>query len=108
MLLEIEEAFEKFSDKAVRAYNLGILNHIINKEDIEDFTLEMAKKIARNSPLSISVIKNQLNLLGKARHLSTNDFEKLQELRRIAYDSYDYKEGKNAFLEKRHPNFKGK
>ena len=92
---------------AERAYGLGILNHIINKADIESFTLNTAKKIARNSPLSISVIKNQLNLLGKARHLSPNDFERLQELRRKAYNSYDYKEGKNAFLEKRHPVFKG-
>ncbi|MGD0586893.1 MAG: methylmalonyl-CoA decarboxylase, partial [Oryzomonas sp.] len=34
-------------------------------------------------------------------------FERIQGLRRKVYDSYDYLEGKNAFNEKRKPNFRG-
>ena len=92
---------------AERAYDLGILNHLIEKDELENFTYEMAKTIAFNSPLSISVIKKQLNLLGKARPLNAETFEKIHQLRKIAYDSYDFKEGKKAFLEKRLPDFKG-
>jgi len=91
---------------AERAYDLGILNHLIEENDLENFTFEMAKTIASNSPLSVSVIKKQLNLLGKARPMNAETFEKVHQLRKIAYDSYDFMEGKKAFLEKRLPNFK--
>jgi len=92
---------------AERAYNLGILNHLIEKDKLEAFTYEMAKTIASNSPLSVSVIKKQLNLLGKARPMNAEVFEQVHQLRKIAYNSYDFKEGKKAFIEKRLPNFKG-
>lgn len=92
---------------ANRAYNLGIINHLITNDNIEEFTLKMAKDITHNSPLAISVIKKQLNLLGKARPMNPSLFEQISELRRQAYQSNDFLEGKNSFLEKRHPNFKG-
>ena len=93
---------------ADRAYNLGVINHLIAIEDLEAFTMKMARDISHNSPLAISVIKEQLNLLGKARPMNPAVFEQIFELRRKAFNSHDFLEGKNAFLEKRHPNFKGK
>jgi len=72
--------------KAPRAYNLGILNNLVDADKIESFTYEMAINITKNSPLSIGV----------------------NELRSNSYNSYDYLEGKNSFLQKREPVFKGK
>ncbi|MFK5856642.1 MAG: methylmalonyl-CoA decarboxylase [Bacteroidota bacterium] len=92
---------------AERAYNHGILNNLVDNDKIEDFTFKLARDIARNSPLSISVIKEQLNLLGKSTSLTTSVFEHINELRSLSYNSYDYVEGKTAFLEKRPPLFKG-
>jgi len=94
--------------KAPRAYNLGIMNNLIDSDKIETFTYEMAQVISKNSPLSIGVIKEQLNLLGKATPLTTDAFEHINELRSCSYNSYDYVEGKTSFLEKRTPIFKGK
>jgi methylmalonyl-CoA decarboxylase len=69
---------------------LGILNHLVPTDELDAFTYAMAVQIAENSPLAIAVIKEQLRLLCNSHHLSAN-----------------YLEGKQAFLEKRKPVFKG-
>jgi methylmalonyl-CoA decarboxylase len=92
---------------ADRALHVGILNHLVPVEELEPFTYAMAAQIAENSPLAIAVIKEQLRLLGNSHPLSPETFERIQGLRRRAYDSADYLEGKKAFYEKRKPVFRG-
>jgi methylmalonyl-CoA decarboxylase len=92
---------------AERAEKLGILNHLVSVDELEHFTYEFAACIAKNSPLSIKVIKEQICLLASAHPLSPDTFERVQGLRRLVYDSNDYAEGINAFLGKRTPVFLG-
>ena len=93
---------------AARAERIGMINHVVAAEHLEIFTLEMATTIAGNAPLSIAVMKEQLRVLAGAKPVSPRGFEKVQGLRRIVYDSHDYKEGIRAFKEKRKPVFAGK
>ena len=93
---------------AQRALDVGILNHLVPLEELERFTYDLAASVAAMAPLSISVIKEQIRLLGNARPLNPETFERIQELRRVVYDSEDYKEGISAFFEKRKPRWSGR
>ncbi len=91
-----------------KAYNLGMLNHIVEADELHDFVQEMAENICSNSPLSIRVIKEQINIITNAYAISINASEKIDQIRRVAYNSDDYVEGKKSFIEGRKPVFKGK
>ncbi len=93
---------------AERALQLRILNHLVPAEELEQFTYSMARRIAENAPMANRAMKEQLRLLADSYPLRPETFEYVQGLRRMVYDSKDYNEGKQAFIEKRKPVFCGK
>lgn len=84
-----------------------IVNHMVPWDRLESFTLELAATMATKSPLAIAVIKEQLNVLSDYQPVAAQVFERVQGLRRQAYDSSDYLEGLDAFAQKRPPVFRG-
>ena len=84
-----------------------LINHLVPWDRLESFTLELAATMATKSPLAIAVIKEQLRVLSDYQPIAAQVYERVQGLRRQAYDSSDYLEGLEAFAQKRQPIFRG-
>ena len=92
---------------AQKAKEWLVVNHLVGSDELEAFTLELAATMATKSPMAIAVIKEQLRVLTDYQPIAAQVYERIQGLRREAYDSSDYLEGLNAFAEKRRPIFRG-
>jgi methylmalonyl-CoA decarboxylase len=84
-----------------------LINHLVPWDRLESFTMELAATMATKSPLAIAVIKEQLRVLSDYQPIAAQVHERVQGLRRQAYDSSDYLEGLEAFAQKRQPIFRG-
>lgn len=91
-----------------RLVDLGVVSHAVPGEQLESLTQKIAEQIAQNSPLVISLLKEELRLLSVSHNLGPETFERVQAMRRQVYDSDDYQEGIKSFFEKRAPRFQGK
>lgn len=87
---------------AAEALEMGLVNKVVPLEQLEDETVSWCKQMMKLSPLALRMIKVGLNaeLDGQAG---------IQELAGNAtmlyYMTDEAQEGKNAFLEKREPDF---
>jgi methylmalonyl-CoA decarboxylase len=91
-----------------RLLDRGIVSHAAPRDQLESLTISIAGQIAKNSPLVISLLKEELRLLSASHNLGPETFERVQAMRREVYDSEDYQEGIRSFYEKRAPQFQGR
>jgi len=91
---------------AERAERVGIVNLIVPAGELEARTTAMAKTIARRSPAAIAAYKEAIRVLSEAVAINPDTYEYLHGLRRDVYFGPDYREGIQAFLEKRPPQFR--
>ena len=87
---------------AQQALAMGLVNTVVPLADLEAETVQWAREILANSPLAIRCLKAAFNA-------DTDGLAGLQELAGNAtllfYMSEEAQEGRNAFLEKRAPDF---
>ncbi len=87
---------------AQEAYEMGMVNAVIPHDELEETALEWAHEILEKSPMSIKMLKFAMNLTDDGM-VGQQVFA--GEATRLAYMSEEAKEGRDAFLEKRKPNF---
>jgi naphthoate synthase len=87
---------------AAEALDMGLVNTVVPYERLEGETVQWCREILRNSPMALRFLKAGLNA-------DCDGQAGLQELAGNAtllfYMSEEGQEGKNAFLEKRKPDF---
>lgn len=93
---------------AERALAVGLINHLVESELLEQFTNQIAHNILVNAPLSVSSAKLHLRALAAALSLTLPLAQSLAESRSRALASQDYAEGLSSFAAKRRPQFKGR
>jgi methylmalonyl-CoA decarboxylase len=90
---------------AERAERVGIVNAIVPAAELEARVYGMANTIATRSAAAIAASKEAMRVLSEAVAINPATYEYLQSLRRDVYFGRDYREGIQAFLEKRPPRF---
>lgn len=91
---------------ADEAQKAGLINHVVPEEVYLDEALKLAKEIAQLSPVAVrlakeSVLKAFETGLQEGLYFERKNFY-------MCFASEDQKEGMNAFVEKRKPDFKGR
>ncbi|MDR9363151.1 MAG: 1,4-dihydroxy-2-naphthoyl-CoA synthase [Microbacteriaceae bacterium] len=87
---------------ADRAYEIGLVNRVVPHAELEKTGIEFAEQILSKSPTAIRMLKYAMNLpddglVGQQLFAG--------EATRLAYGTDEAKEGRDAFLEKRKPDW---
>jgi enoyl-CoA hydratase len=88
---------------ADEAYRLGLVNHVYSQNELMDKAREMAMKIITKGQTSVKLAIKAVNIVDEVSCKEGQNYE--ASLFAICCGTKDFKEGTNAFLEKRKPEF---
>jgi enoyl-CoA hydratase len=88
-----------------RAYDVGLVGHVVPDGTALDRAREIAARIARNGPLAVRNIK--ASVLAADAVPEAEAYARESELGMAVMSSNDAREGPRAFLERREPKFTG-
>lgn len=90
---------------AAEAYQIGLINRVVGSGDLEDAVAEFTDAITENAPLSMKASKLIIGEILKDK--DERNYALIDEIKKACFDSNDFKEGRQAFMEKRKPVFTG-
>jgi naphthoate synthase len=88
---------------AQEAYEMGMINKVVTHNELEQTAYDWAQEIMKKSPTAIKMLKFGFNLIDDGL---VGQQVYAGEATRLAYGTDEAEEGRNAFLEKRDPDFK--
>ncbi len=89
----------------VEAMRIGLVNKIVDNNDVLNFSIEQLTQLKLCAPLGIIKVKKLFNNTDSINISTSNYLEQLSFA--MMFDTIDQKEGIKSFLEKRKPIFKG-
>ncbi len=92
--------------EADEALRMGLLNRVVPDGELEVVTADYVRMIAANAPMTLKAAK--IGIAAALKDESERDMAAVEQAISACFASEDYKEGRNAFLEKRKPAFKGR
>ena len=91
--------------KAPEAMEMGLINRVVPKEDLEQEALAWAESLAKRSPVAVQIAKKAYYAAEDMNY--DKQFEYMNEAFARLCTTEDAKEGVSAFFEKRKPEWKG-
>ena len=91
---------------ASEALRIGLVNHVYPQAELLPKAIEMANKIASKGQHAVHLALKAINIVDQMSDTEGQKYE--ASLFALCCGTDDFKEGTNAFLEKRKPNFTNK
>lgn len=91
---------------SAEALRIGLVDRVLPDGALWDATMEIARTISGNAPLAIAAAK--ITIAQVLKDADERDMEAIKDIGTQCMDSADFREGRQAFMEKRKPKFQGR
>ena len=88
------------------ALRIGLVDRVVPTNELWGTTMEIATTISGNAPLAVKAAK--ITIAQVLKDPADRDMAAVKQISTDCMDSTDFREGRQAFMEKRKPQFKGK
>ena len=91
---------------SAEALRIGLVDRVVPDGELWDATLQIARTISANAPLAVRAAK--ITIAQVLKDPGERDMEAIRNIGITCMDSEDFREGRQAFMEKRKPRFSGR
>lgn len=91
---------------SAEALRIGLIERVFPVDELWGETMTIAETISQNAPLAIKAAK--ITIAQVLKDESKRDMDAIKAIGNACMDSRDFREGRQAFMEKRKPQFQGR